>query len=44
MADKNKQEHGRLLTLYRQFLADFATEKPPAALENFHRDAEWWLL
>jgi hemerythrin-like metal-binding protein len=44
MADKNKQEHDRLLAIFRQFLADFSSGKTPAALENFHREAEWWLL
>ena len=44
MADKNKQEHDRLLALYRQFQADFSGRKPLAALQAFHHDAEWWLL
>ena len=44
MADKNKQEHDRLMAMYQQFRAGYAGRKSPDALENFHRDAEWWLL
>lgn len=44
MADKNKQEHGRLMGMYRQFRADFPGHKSLEALGVFHREVEWWLL
>ncbi len=44
MADKNKQEHDQLLALYQRFEAGFSMQKSPAALADFHRDAQGWLL
>lgn len=40
MAEKNKQEHGRLLAAFEVFLADFNGKKSLATLESFHRAVE----